>query len=276
MRRNRLHDGLVVLCLIGAASIAPGCSEAPAPDYAHASRSAGPAHSPRPPLRIPDTADVRRAREFAAERGPQVAFAVIDSRGRPHGFREAQPHRSASSTKALLLAAYLDQAGDQPLDAAARERLRAMITYSDNDAADAVYATVGDEGMAAVAERAGMRDLGLAGYWSETWITARDMARFMWRLTRRVLRPPHRRFALDLLAGIIPEQRWGIPEAAGERWSVWFKGGWRPGPTGSLVNQAALLGDGRRRVSIAVLTDGQPSHEYGTETIRGVADRLLG
>jgi beta-lactamase class A len=205
-----------------------------------------------------------------------VSFAAIDSRGRTYGFRDAMPHQSASVTKSMLLAGYLDRVGEADLDTAEQDRLRAMITYSDNDAADAVYATVGDAGLQQVADRVGMRDFDPAGYWSEAWITARDMARFMWALERRSLAPAHREFALELLAGIVPDQRWGIPAAAGEAWTVWFKGGWRPSSTGSLVHQAALLRDGNRRVAIAVLTEGQPSHTYGTETVRGVAQRLLG
>ena len=33
--------------------------------------------------------------------------------------------------------------------------------------------------------------------------------------------------------------------------------------------------DGPRELSMAVLTDDQPSHEYAIETVRGVAERLL-
>jgi len=225
--------------------------------------------------RLPRPVDVRRAAEFAATRGESVAFAVVDSHGRLHGFRATVPFQSASVTKALLLAAYLDRAREAPLDAATRTRLRAMITYSDNDAADTIYAAVGDSGLEAVAARAGMRDFVPAGYWSEASITARDMAWFMWRLEHRSLGPRHRDFAMRLLASVVPEQRWGIPAAAGDDWSTWFKGGWRESASGQLVHQAALLRGGGRKLAIVVLTDALPSHEYGTETVRGIAARLV-
>jgi beta-lactamase class A len=228
----------------------------------------------RPLDRMPRHPDVRRAAEFAATRGESVSFAVVDSRGRTHGFRARVPYQSASLTKAMLLAAYLDRVGSQSLDPATRQRLGAMITYSDNDAADAFYATVGDAGLQAVAERAGMRDFRGAGFWSEAWITARDMARFMSRLEHRAL-GAHRKFAMRLLAGVVSSQRWGIPEAAGDAWSVWFKGGWRASVGGQLVHQAALLRGGGRKLAIAVLTDAQPTQQYGTETVRGIAARLL-
>jgi hypothetical protein len=175
-----------------------------------------------------------------------VSFAVIDSRGDAGGIAPRRAYVSASIVKAPLMVAELRRlrAAGGAVDAGTEALLRAMITYSDNDAADSVYATVGDEGLEMVAARTGMRDFGPAGYWSEAWITARDMARFMWGLERRALRPPHRPFALELLARVVPEQRWGIPAAAGQAWRVWFKGGWRAGQSGALVNQAALLRDG--------------------------------
>ncbi len=71
------------------------------------------------------------------------------------------------------------------------------------------------------------------------------------------------------------EQRWGIPAEAGERWAVRFKGGWRQTERGSLVHQAAELRDGDTRLSLAVLTDGQPSQARGVEIIRGVTKRVL-
>jgi hypothetical protein len=77
------------------------------------------------------------------------------------------------------------------------------------------------------------------------------------------------------LAGVVSYQRWGIPDAAGNRWRAWFKGGWRTTSLGVLTHQAALLRRGQRRMAIAVLTDGMPSMTAGTETIEGVARRLL-
>ena len=114
----------------------------------------------------------------------------------------------------------------------------------------------------------------VAGYWGNAQITAADMARFFGDLDRALARR-HREYAKGLLGSIIASQRWGIPEAAGDDWAVRFKGGWLPDH--ALVHQAAELRerDGNRELSIAVLTDDQPSYDYGVETVRGVAERLL-
>jgi hypothetical protein len=179
--------------------------------------------------------------------------------------------------KALLLAAELrrlDAAG-APLDAETRGLLTRMITLSDNDAADAIYYRVGDAGLYEVAREAGMREFSVAGYWANAQVTAAEMARFMWRV-EDVLSGPNRKFALGLLGAIAPSQRWGIPAGAGDGWSIRFKGGWRTTELGALVHQAAELRRDGERVAVAVLSDGQPSHAYATETLRGIADRLVG
>jgi hypothetical protein len=85
----------------------------------------------------------------------------------------------------------------------------------------------------------------------------------------------HRAYARGLLAAIIEPQRWGVPPAVPSDWRAYFKGGWRDLGGRILVNQAALVEGGDRRASLAVLTVDNPSHQYGTETIRGVARRVL-
>jgi hypothetical protein len=56
---------------------------------------------------------------------------------------------------------------------------------------------------------------------------------------------------------------------------VFFKGGWRPENGGWIIHQVALVERGKRRASLAVLTDGDRTDGYGHETIRGIAKRVL-
>ena len=69
-------------------------------------------------------------------------------------------------------------------------------------------------------------------------------------------------------------QRWGIARVRPPGWALYFKGGWGSG-TGWVDHQVALVRRGRRRLSVAILVTSSPSHEYGKETLRGVAARLL-
>jgi hypothetical protein len=249
--------------------------------FAH---SGGPRHEagkvwPRDPY--PSPRAIRRAREFAASRG-DVSFAVIDDSIGLRGYKEDRQFSSASVSKALLLAAELRRLEGEglPLDEETKGLLEPMITYSDNGAADAVYAQVGDAGLEDVARRAGMRGFeATPGFWGGDQITAADMARFFFRLEAN-LPGPHRAYAKGLLARITPVERWGVPQAIGHGWSVWFKGGWRPAgeedTSGAVTHQAALLVHrGGERVALAVLTDETPGDATGFGAIEGVTGRLL-
>ena len=105
-------------------------------------------------------------------------------------------------------------------------------------------------------------------------VTADDQARFFLRIDRLVP-ARHRDYAMGLLRGIVPAQRWGIAATVPEGWEIAFKGGWGRGVTRQVDHQAALLTNSGLRVSVAVLTGSNPSDGYGTATIRGVAARLL-
>lgn len=227
----------------------------------------------------PPPGAVRRAQRLAASRG--VSFAVIDRSLGLRGYDYGRQFSSASVSKALLLAAELRRLDREglPLDSETKALLEPMITYSDNRAADVIYAQVGDEGLEEVAERAGMRDfVPTPGFWGGDQITAADMARFFYRLDAN-LAGPHRAYARRLLARITPVERWGIPQAIGGGWSIWFKGGWRPPGgeqnSGTVSHQAALLEHRRgERVALAVLTEEAPWGGGGFETIEEIA-RLL-
>jgi hypothetical protein len=231
-------------------------------------------YPPRTSRVVPTRAAFAAAARFAHSRAGVVAFAVVDSTGRLRGQRADEPYPSASVVKAMLLVSYLRQAawGRLPLDRATLRKLTSMIVVSDNDAATDVYARIGgDPVLAALAETAGMRSFAIHGYWSSAEITARDEAVLFSRLNRIVPRR-YRALARRLLSSIVREQRWGIPHVA-RGWDVFFKGGWLP--EGQLVHQVALLERGGTSLSLAVLTDGNPSEAYGRATIEGIAARLL-
>jgi D-alanyl-D-alanine dipeptidase len=225
--------------------------------------------------RFPSTARIRAARRWLAARGATNSWSLIDSWGRLHGFAPHRTYVSASLVKAMLLVAYLRGIGKRAPDAGERASLGPMITVSSNDAADTIYYRVGDAALSRLAQLAGMKSFSVAGYWGNANFSAEDQARFFNRIDRLVPKAS-RPYARGLLSSIASYQRWGFSRysrAAG--FKTFFKGGWRGTGAGQLVHEAALFERGDTRISMAVLTDGNPSHEYGTETLRGVAQRLF-
>jgi hypothetical protein len=273
---------LGILIFVVLASRPPGAAkrsqiEATRPD---SGETAAPLVRPsqKPPLTVlPTSRQVANADAFARERQGLVSFAVVDTNGKLYCHDCRRRHVAASLVKPMLLLAYLDRlsAGHRPLTASDRTELAAMIRVSDNDAADAVYARVGDAGLHRVAQRAGMQRFDVHGYWANAQLTAADQALFFARLDELVP-PAFRMYVRRLLSSVVPPQSWGIPQVSRPRWRTYFKGGWRSTSQGQLVHQAARLKRGPLSASIAVLTDGNPSHEYGVETVRRIAERLLG
>jgi Beta-lactamase enzyme family len=221
----------------------------------------------------PSPSQVQRAAAWAAGRQGTIAWSVIDSGGRMRGRAGSRLYRSASVSKAMLLVAALRRLGDRPVPAGLHARLEPMIRLSGNRAARAVYPQVGgDAAFRDVARATGLRRLGTNGTWSELQISAADVARFFLR-AERATPARHRAYARELLGGIVARQSWGIPRVlrpAG--WTVLFKGGWHGG---QIVHQGAVAERDGRRVAIAVLTAGSPTHDYGRFTIEGIARRLL-
>jgi hypothetical protein len=228
------------------------------------------------PAVVPSARALATAFAFARSRHGLVSYAVVDSAGRSHGWKQNRAYSSASVVKAMLLVSYLRQASWRglQLDAGARHELETMIVSSDNDAATWAFVRVGGgAALYALAHSAGMRSFAVDGYWSSAQITARDEARLFFRLNELVP-AGGRTYARRLLSSIVAYQRWGIPHAA-HGWHVYFKGGWAPSASGQLVHQVALLERGRTALALAVLTDGNPNQAYGEATIEGIAARLL-
>jgi beta-lactamase class A len=211
---------------------------------------------------------------YARARQGRIAFAAIDQKGRVRGWHVDEQHRSASIVKAMFLVAYLNRIGGRALTRGDRSLLKPMIVRSHNGAASRVRRITGPGAVYGVAKRARMTRFVLKTRWGDTLITAADQARLFARIDLLVPER-HRAYARKLLASIVSEQRWGVPRALPDGWKMYFKGGWRPLSERNLVNQSALLERGANRVALAVLTDANPSHSYGTETIRGVARRVL-
>jgi beta-lactamase class A len=211
---------------------------------------------------------------YTDTRTGDVAFAVR-TENRFYGYRPDHVEWSASVVKAMLMVAYLDEPWVRGRGLTSRDTslLTPMITESDNDAAQQVFDTIGQGALRALAARVGMTHFATSPIWGETQITAADQTRFFLHIDSYVV-ARHRAYAMSLLAGIVPSERWGIGEVAPKGWKLYFKGGWGYG-TGLLDHQVVLLVRGCARISIAVLTMHDGSHAYGKDTLKGIFARLL-
>lgn len=224
---------------------------------------------------VPSGAEIESAEEFLERRAGRTGFAVIDSHGRLSGVRMHERFDSASLIKAMLLVADLRRiaAAGQGLSEDDRAVLGPMIRVSDNDAASAIFAAVGESGLVSLASAARMTDFSPSPAWGLSQISPTDQARFFAEQDSLIPRQ-FVSYARSLLSGIDPSQRWGIPAGVAGRYAVYFKGGWLPEL--GIVNQAARLEGHGETIALSILTSGGPGMEYGEETLAGTTERLLG
>jgi beta-lactamase class A len=222
--------------------------------------------------------NIRAAKHWAEDRAGHVGFAFYDDCRRTVGWHEGEAFASASVVKAMMLVAYLRKGNVPHRDLRRSEKrvLRPMIEKSDNDAANEIYVAVGAEGLNALARDARLKHFHTEPVWGATTLTPATQARFFAHI-ERYIPTRHQRYAMRLLANVVPRQRWGLPPVQPRGWRIYFKGGWAQSSTegGWRINQVATLRTRRRDIGVAVMTRQNPSKKYGTETIEGVGKRLL-
>jgi hypothetical protein len=230
------------------------------------------------PVGFPGSGAVARAASYLAGRIGRKAFAVVDTEGRMSGVNIHSTFPTASVVKAMLLVAYLrrlDAMGQHHVDSYSNSFLYPMIHVSDNNAATQTWSIVGDSGLYSVAAAAGMTDFSVSGLWGTALLSPADQAHFFFEMDSLI---PHEfvGYARFLLSTIEPSQSWGIPVIARPLgYQTFFKDGSEPTGLGQLVHQIDRLEGHGRTFSIAVMTDGDPTMQYGIDTIQGVAAALL-
>jgi D-alanyl-D-alanine dipeptidase len=254
MRGARAAVGVVLVALVAATSASPAAAQQP--------------------TAFPAEKSIRAVKAFVDGRATS-SFALIDSRGRLHGFQARRRYASASIVKVMLLVAYLRRLDGRMPPPADRELLHTMIVLSGNKVASIIQGKVGAAALWEVARDAGMRDFSVSGGWGSSLISAADQARFIRRFDR-MIPAGTRDYARRLMSSIDRRQRWGFPRPALDLgFDAFFKIGWRGTAAGRLVHAAGLFERDGERVSLVVLTDGNPSHDFGTDTIRGAAERAF-
>ena len=165
-----------------------------------------------------------------------------------------------------------------------------MIEDSDNDAATSLwYAAGGTAGLAAYNDR-----VGLTGTTPSACVVCADFPWPGWGLTTTVpddqisllkqlvepgplLTVAERQYALSLLENVTPDQAWGVSGGVPAGVTVALKNGWLPlndDHTDWQINSEGWVsGDGRDYL-ISVLSTGNPTEQYGIDTINGLSSLI--
>lgn len=182
---------------------------------------------------------------------------------------DVRPYDSASIAKVLIMEAVLARAEElgRPPTRLESQRLKAMITRSDNDAATALWWGLSRERMKRVLREAGATDtiLGHDRYWGLTRTTARDQLALLAAVARRPA-------ALTLMGQVIHRQAWGVGAGAPRGAKVHLKNGWLPRAThGWRVHSVGLVRGAGLDYRIALLSHDNETMTYGVRTLEGVA-----
>jgi beta-lactamase class A len=227
-----------------------------------------------------DTAGLGTAvARYVRSRQSRVGIAVYDANTHTtYGLNQAATFQTASIVKTQILGAVLQRAQAQrrPLTAVARANLAAMIQRSDNHAATTLWHLLGGASAVAAFDRlVPMPATTPHPAWGLTTTTAADNVRLLRAVAfpNATLTPRHRAYGLSLLEQVVREQRWGVAAGVAPGTVVALKNGWLPlaDPAHWRVNSIGWVRGAHRNYVVAVLTDHNPSMQYGIDTSSSAA-----
>ncbi len=231
------------------------------------------------------------ATSYLSGRAGTVLAAVYDLRtGRSWHLGQGPPQAEASIIKLDVLETLLAERADGDgtgLSASDRTLAGQMIQDSDNDAATSLwYAVGGAASIRSFNARAGLTRTvpsscvicpGFAWPgWGLTTTTPEDQIVLLRQLVTpsSVLPRAARQYALSLMEDVTPSQRWGVSGGVPAQVTVALKNGWLPlhGTASDWqINSVGWISGGGRNYLMAVLSTGNPSEQYGIDTIDQLA-----
>ena len=231
------------------------------------------------------------AASYLPGRAGTVLAAVYDLRtGRTWHLGRGQPQAEASIVKLDVLETLLSEHGQGDatgLSATERTLAEQMIEDSDNDAATSLWNAVGGAaGIRSFNARAGLTHtvpsscVVCPGFawpgWGLTTTTPEDQIALLRQLVTpsSVLTSAASQYALSLMEDVAPSQRWGVSGGVPAQVTVALKNGWLPlRGIGSdwQINSVGWVSGGGRNYLMAVLSTGNPTEQYGIDTIDELA-----
>lgn len=228
------------------------------------------------------------AASYLSGRADTVLAAVYDVRtGQTWHLGQGQPQAAASVVKLDVLETLL--AGQDGTGFAASDQSLAeqMIEDSDNAAATSLwYKAGGAASIRSFNAKVGLADTALSscvacpGFpwpgWGLTTTTPDDQIALLKQLVTpgSVLTSAERAYALSLMEEVTPSQRWGVCGDVPADATVALKNGWLPlrgTDSDWQINSVGWVSGGGRNYLMAVLTAGNPTEQYGIDTINRLA-----
>ena len=233
------------------------------------------------------------AAAYVAGRSGTVLAAVYDiTTGQSWRLGDGPAQDEASVVKLDILEALLARQDGGALPQADQALAESMIEDSDNDAATSLWDEAGGaQGIGAYNDRAGLARttpspcVACAGFpwpgWGLTTTVPYDQLSLLKQLVvpgaHPLLSAAERSYALSLMENVAPGQAWGISGGVPAGVTVALKNGWLPlndANTNWQVNSVGWVsGDGRDYL-VAVLSTGNPTEQYGIDTINGLSSLI--
>jgi hypothetical protein len=230
------------------------------------------------------------AASYVSSRAGVVLAAVYDLRtGQTWHLGQGQPQDEASVVKLDVLETLLAERGRSGTELSASDRTLAeqMIEDSDNDAATSLWYEVGGassirsfNSAAGLADTAPSLCVNCPGFpwpgWGLTTTVPADQLTLLRALVEpnSLLSSTERSYALSLMENVTPSQRWGVSGGVPAQATVALKNGWLPLNSADndwQINSVGWISGSGRDYLMAVLTTGNPTEQYGIDTINQLA-----
>lgn len=234
------------------------------------------------------------AAAYVASRTGTVVAAVSDSTGQTWSLGLQHPQAEASIVKLdILETLYAQQdSGTQGLPAADQPLAQQMMEDSDNSAATSLWNAVGGPAKiqsfntaAGLTHTSPSSCVACAGFawpgWGLSTTTPADQLALLRQLVMpsTLLTDEQRRAALQFMENVAPSQRWGVTGGVPLQATVAVKDGWLPldaANTDWQINSIGWVSGSGRDYLMAVLTTGNPTEQYGIDTINGLSAIVWG
>ncbi|HEV2253096.1 MAG TPA: serine hydrolase [Streptosporangiaceae bacterium] len=269
------------------AAAATGDRSSGGPSAAAAAGASSPA--PRPAASHHDPLGPAVAAYLSTRDGVVLAAVSDLSTGQTWQFGQGHPQDEASVVKLDVLETLLAERGRSGTELSAGDRTLAeqMIEDSGNDAATSLWDEVGGaSGIRSFNTSAGLADtvpsacVNCPGFPWPGWGLSTTIPRDQLTLLRTLVEPnslltdTERSYALSLMENVTPGQRWGVSGGVPAQATVALKNGWLPLNSANnnwQINSVGWISGSGRDYLIAVLTTGNPTEQYGIDTIDQLA-----